>query len=333
MYETDGIEEISFDWMSVDELEPTLHTLRLPQIPHAAILDRHYRPLRQLADHLNVGTVGKDNALNLARGHSDLAIILLEPANTENVLAHGEQGGLPQTIAYLDAWLKRASRGRNWKNTCILDIKPFHIGEDTAFDAVEEALESLQPSVVLLCQTGTSRENHPFARCMSSSVGKAGRHFLHRFQSGKTAILIGSFHPMYAIRSSDPLVGRVRQAMTEFTILQAINILAGRIIIGPGISKLYDAVWGAKHDTPRLRPNGQLDKALDDRFRGVFLHPRATPAIKKMWETVMQERRAIESEKYHGFISVILTLKSQGNVTRLDEAFSSLQGLREALPK
>ena len=103
---------------------------------------------------------------------------------------------------------------------------------------------------------------------------------------------------MYAIkytRGLDPLVRQVRQAMIEFTILQAVNILAGRIIVGPGISKLQGALWAADQNPHRLQPNGQLNPGLDTRFKGVFLSPNATFEMKKLWERATREKRVTVS--------------------------------------
>ena len=169
-----GVEEIFFDWTTICDLDSAFRTLRLPQIPQTPISVGHYRPLERLADQLNVTSVAQGNGRSLAAGYRDFAILTLEPAPSESILEHGDPVGLPETIKQLDTWLRKASEWRDWRSTCIIDVKPFRCGQDAAFSAVEEALESLSPNVLLLCQTETARTNHPFARLMSSSVAGAG---------------------------------------------------------------------------------------------------------------------------------------------------------------
>jgi hypothetical protein len=99
---------------------------------------------------------------------------------------------------------------------------------------------------------------------------------------------------MYALKYAETLgseVAHLRQAMIKFNVLQAVNLLAGRLIVGKGEQKLRDAIWGASHDPPRLLSSGILDPRLDDRFKGVLLADNASPELRQLWAEVTEKQR------------------------------------------
>ena len=117
---------------------------------------------------------------------------------------------------------------------------------------------------------------------MSLTTEEYGKKFLYRLRIRKEVIVICSLHPMYAFGHIDGLDCRVRvlwQAMFRFNLLQALNILAGRVVHGPGESKLRDAVWGAGHTPCLLLPVGRLDPLRDTRFKGIFL----AEELRRIW--------------------------------------------------
>lgn len=154
-------------------------------------------------------------------------------------------------------------------------------------------LETLRPDVAILCQSRTKKDPHEFASYFSSSVDRAGDIFLHRLSDDKQVIVINSLHPMYAARDADEMdsiVCDIRKSMIRFTFLQAINILEGRVIVGAGVSKLQDALWGASRYPHSLLPSGRLDPSLDNRPKGIFLAANATKDFKRMWDEIIAKR-------------------------------------------
>jgi hypothetical protein len=302
-------DKIDFNWTTLGDLEPNLLNLKLVYEPSAEIFDRHCTVLKGLATKLKATEVAQSNAQGLAKGYRDLAMLAQEPADYENVVEHAAQGGLPPTIDFLSRQLFEASGTRNWENTCIMDIRPFRSSrlrsldssdsvrakkDYLSYDTTEEMIDILQPDVLVIFQTATAHVSHGFAQRMSSSVRSSGRISLHKVRNGKHILVINSLHPMYALRFAEgllPEVTQLRQAMIKFNILQAVNLLAGRIIVGRGEYKLRNAVWGASHDPPRLLSSGRVDPRLDDRFKGVSLANNASPEMRQLWAKVVKTKR------------------------------------------
>jgi hypothetical protein len=266
---------------------------------------KHCDVLRQAQACLTADDIAVANAVELAEGHADLAVLLLEPTNTESKTPHHED--LPRTIQYIDEELLESCRTRDWRNTCIIDVRPFRSNErrmlktaemresqdNLAYGATQRMLDMLEPDVLILCQSATSSSSNKFAQSLSSSIGKFGGLSLYRVESGKQVITICGFHPMHAMRCAageDAVVRRIRTAALRFSFLQAVNILSGSIIRGPGIEKLQDVVYGASRSPPLLLASGRLDKSLDDRFKGIFLAHNATPEFKQKWRDMMAEK-------------------------------------------
>ena len=251
--------------------------------------------------------MARRNAYGLAKGYRDLALLLEEPADSEDVVDHAAPGGFPPTIHFLSQQLQEGSGTRDWENTCIVDMRPFHSSllrdletsnfirernDFMSYDATEEMVEILQPDVLVKFQTATASVRHDFARCMSSSIRTSGRLSLYKLRTGKQVIVVDSFHPMYALKYANaPEVAQLRQAMIKFNILQAVNLLAGRVIVRNGENKLRDADWGASHNPPRLLPSGRLDPQLDDIVKGIFLADNATPEMKELWNGISKEQK------------------------------------------
>lgn len=322
MHPAAEIDTIRFDWSTLDDLESALGQFELPQRPSGSNVDQHCDHLNSLANHFKVHDIARRNADDLARGHRDLLVMLLEPADSQATLDHGTS--LPSTIKFVDHELKAASNGRNWQNTCIFDIRPFRSDEvreieqrrggsdlvqardALAYDTTEQMLSALRPDVVLLCQSSTGTDMHEFARKLSSSVAHCGSLFLYRLKCGNEVVVINSLHPMYAVRYTDEgegnrLTSRVRHAMIRFTFLQAANIVAGRCITGPGTKKLQDAVWGAHKSPHCLLPTGKLDRSLDDRSQGFSLAPNASPGMRHIWNKMVAEKRQEVSSAFSTF--------------------------------
>ncbi|KEF50857.1 uncharacterized protein A1O9_13094 [Exophiala aquamarina CBS 119918] len=299
---------------------------------------------------LKATKVARCNALGLAKGHRDLAILTQEPADYEDVMDHTELGGLPPTIEFLSRQLLEASGTRNWENTCIVDMRSFRSSrlrnsdildsvraenDSLSYDATEEMVEILQPDVLVVCQTATASVLHGFARRMSSSIQASGRISLHKLRNVKQVLVVNGLHPMYALKFAEglgPEVAQLRQAIIRFNILQAVNLLAGRVIVGNGEYKLRDAVWAASRNPPCLLSSGRLDPHLDDRFKGVFLADNATPEMKQLWAEAAEKKSDEERTAYTRFVSIVQRLRNNANETVEDATFTSLQGLREALP-
>lgn len=217
---------------------------------------------------------------------------------------------MPATITYVDEELHNASHSRNWRNTCIFDIRlsrsqarrKYEDSEerrqcdDIAYEATKHMLDMLESDVVLLCQSDTRSSENDFAKVLSSSTEDHGTLSLYKLQSGKKSILVHGFHPMYVQRAEESIAKLVRQAALRFSFLQAINILEGRIIKGRGIKKLSDAPYGVAYNPPRLLSTGLLDPSLDFRFKGVFLAKEADPEFKRMWRTLMAKESAEVSQ-------------------------------------
>ena len=121
---------------------------------------------------------GYFNAIELAQGHRDLVILLLEPADSEATELHSQN--LPPTIEDVNQELQSVCRTRDWRNTCKLDLRPFRSAvickmkkvpqeqDEYAYDATRTILELLRPDVLLVCQSSTRSSNNAFARSFSS---------------------------------------------------------------------------------------------------------------------------------------------------------------------
>lgn len=294
----------NFDWNGINDLETGLREFEVLGWPKAGIRSDHCSILDNLGRQLSATPTAISNAIELAKGHGDLVILLLEPADSEAYELHSDC--LPRTIQYVHAELVGSCRTRDWRNTCILDLRPFRSNiirkneddptskDEQAYNATERILEKLQPDVVLICQNGTRQCENDFARSYSSSIDEWGAISLRKLNNAKEVIVVNAFHPMYAryLPDNEPLVARVRSEALRFTFTQAVNILNGRVIRGPGVRKLRDALFGAHHTPHRLTRNGMLDASLDDRFKGVFLSPKATPSFKQLWDAMMEEKAA-----------------------------------------
>lgn len=169
--------------------------------------------------------------------------------------------------------------------------RPAFSNIEYAYDATQRMLRILRPDVLLVCQSGTQWSDNSFARTLSSSVSRFGNISLHPRPDTKEMIVIHAFHPMHAryVAGEDQIVGRVRRAALRFAFLQAVNILNGHFIQGPGVKQLQDALYGASQ-TPLLQ-NGNLDRSVDHRFQGVFLSPRAKPEFRRRWKKMMAENK------------------------------------------
>jgi hypothetical protein len=309
---------ISFDWNNLDELEVSIQDLAVVGFHKAAKTAKHCDVLRHAQACLAASDIAVANAVELAEGHADLAVLLLEPADTESKKSHQED--LPRTIQIIDEELLESCRTRDWRNTCIIDVRPFRSNErrmlenaeiqerqdNLAYGTTGRMLNMLEPDVLILCQTATSSSSNEFARSLSSSIGDFGKLSLYRLESGKTVITICGFHPMHATRyaaGEGAVVKRIREAALRFSFLQAVSILSGRIIRGPGVRKLQDAVYGASRSPHMLLPSGLLDQSLDDRFRGVYLAHNATTRFKQMWQKMMAEiSEQVRRIKIHAII-------------------------------
>lgn len=112
-----------FDWSTLDDLKLRYRQLERVGWAKRPTTSNHCDVLDCLALTLSASRTAVDNAKKLASGHPDLAVILLEPADREDLDSH--QTSLPPTIELVDRELRTVSRTRNWKNTYILDIRPF----------------------------------------------------------------------------------------------------------------------------------------------------------------------------------------------------------------
>lgn len=306
MSDVSNVEFKYFDWFDLDDLESNLLSLVFVHTTKTAFFNGHFELLNILAESFEAGSVAKKNALRLAFGYRDLAVLLQEPGDGEDEFDHQES--LPLTIEFIDDQLKEVSKMRIWQNTCLLDIRAFRsrvirqtetkeMREDKdnmAYCTTEKILEEMKPKVLVVCQCETAKVEHKFAQSMSSSITKCGHISTHKFHDGSEAIVIYSLHPMYALKYShdlDPMVGRLRRAMIKFTFLQAFTILGGGLIHGPGESKLRDAIFGASRKPHLLLPTGKLNPNLDDRFKGIFLSPQATPEFKRCFDEGLREQR------------------------------------------
>lgn len=292
----------SFDWNNIDELESSLRDFEIVGWPRPKQCSAHCDVLRRLGNQLSATRTAVSNAVELAQGHSDLVILLLEPADSEATELHSEN--LPPTVEDVNHELQSVCRTRDWRNTCILDLRPFRSGvireleetpqeqDEYAHNATRTILETLRPDVLLVCQSSTRSSDNGFARSFSSPIGSYGKVLLHHQLGAKHMIVIHAFHPMYArhVPDGEQMVKRIRRAALRFAFIQAVNILNGRIIRGPGVTKLRDALYGASRTPHLLSQNGNLDRSLDDRFQGVYLSSKATPEFRRLWEEMMAEK-------------------------------------------
>jgi hypothetical protein len=314
----DNMRDIRFDYSSIEDLQENLRKLRVEHAPTKEIFCTHTLPLFELGRRLNVKSVALHNMYGLAKGHRDLALLTLEPADHEDTRRHTQLYGLPQTVQILNDGLEDISRGRSWKNTCIIDIRSFRSDkirrsecvqrrknrDELAYAASAEAIDKFQPRVLVIHQSATAESENEFAQTMSSSVHRAGHVSLHQTSSGKSFIVIYSFHPMYAARHPNPMIRELRLAMIKFNLLQAVNLLEGRLITGPGMFKLQNACWGANQEPHCLLSNGLLDPTLDRRFKGVFIASTATSEMKRIYrQSSNQRRKEVSAEGYTWSIS------------------------------
>jgi len=240
----------SFDWNDLSGLEVSLQNLAVVGFHKAARTAKHCDVPRHAQACLTASDIAVANAVELAEGHADLAVLLLEPADTESESLHQED--LPRTIQVIDEELLESCRTRDWRNTCIIDVRPFRSNkrrmseiveirerqDNLAYTTTRRMLNILEPDVLILCQSATRSSSDEFAKSLSSSIGEFGNLSLYQLESGRKVITIGSFHPMHAMRyaaGEGAVVKRIREAALRFSFLQAVSILSGRIIRGPGV--------------------------------------------------------------------------------------------------
>lgn len=166
--------------------------------------------------------------------------------------------------------------------------------DEQAYNATMKILDKLQLDVVLICQNGSSQCENDVARSLCASIREWGAICLQKLENDKQVIVINAFHATYTkyITDNGPIVAQVRNAVLRFAFTQAVNILNGRRIRGPGVRKLRDALFGAYYTPHRLTQTGGLDASLDDRFQGVFLSLKATPSFKHLWDATMEQKAA-----------------------------------------
>ena len=225
---------IPFDWNDLDELGLSLRNLSIVGFFKAARTAKHCDVLRQAQACLSANNMTVANAVELAEGHADMAVLLSEPADTESKDSHHED--LPQTIQHINAELLESCRARDWRNTCIINVRPFGSNErrmletaemresqdNLAYGATQRVLDMLEPDVSILCQSATSSSSNKFAQSLPSSIGKCGELSLYRLESGKQVITICGFHPMRAMRyaaDEDAVARRICIAALRFSFL------------------------------------------------------------------------------------------------------------------
>ncbi|EFY85212.1 hypothetical protein MAC_08723 [Metarhizium acridum CQMa 102] len=116
--------------------------------------------------------------LYAALGYDDLAIILLEPGDKEDILPHEKilsDENVPSATRNLDKSLQLAFRGkRNFHNTVVLDARSLRCqrirnreksderarNDNLAYKALEESLALLQPKVVVVCHCDQEAINY-----------------------------------------------------------------------------------------------------------------------------------------------------------------------------
>jgi len=133
----------------------------------AAEADKHCQTLRKLGMRLGASDFAIENAIELAEGYDDLAVLLLEPADMEATRLNPRN--LHPTIKCVDEELANVCRTGNWRNTCIVDARPSRTDatrtsesaeercrrDDEAYMATKQVLNMLKPDVLLICHCGT----------------------------------------------------------------------------------------------------------------------------------------------------------------------------------
>lgn len=283
--------------------------MKVLDTPKGPIRRSHCIPLSKSGRSLQATDIAKGNAFELAKGYCDLVLLTLEPGDNEDKVRHDQSGGVPRTIEILNEHLEAVSDFRTWQNTCIIDARSYRSAQirqaelcgareardEIAYEGCESSIEKLQPDLLIVLQSSTGQVCNDFVRTMSSSTSSCGSVFLYQLRSSKWMVVVHSLHPMYAEKYTegrDPMIRRLRRAMIRFSFLQAINILSGRMIVGAGVQKLRDAVWGAGQTPHLLMCCGTLNPSLDRRSKGVFLSPNATPEMKKIWNECMSQRKS-----------------------------------------
>lgn len=298
----------NFDFSGLDDLEINRDRMIVRDTPKGPIRRSHYDPLLKSGCMLQATAIARANARELAEGYGDLALLVLEPGDRGDKLKHRHSGGLPRTINIIDEQLKAVSHFRSWHNTCIIDARSYRSRQirelqpnanareerdEIAYKGCELSIEELQPDVLIVLQSSAGRASNDFIRHMSSSTSRCRSVFLRQLRSNKWMVVVHSLHPMYAEKyteSAEPMIRHLRRAMIRFSFLQATNIMSGRIIVGVGVKKLCDAVWGAGQTRHLLTRCGTLDPAPDRGFKGIFLPPAATLEVKRVWEECMLKR-------------------------------------------
>jgi hypothetical protein len=151
-------------------------------------------------------------------------------------------------MRYVDSALKLVFHGkRDFRNTVILDMKPFRsdkirrqesteeqqVNDRSACIALQDSLNILRPKVIMVCHCEES-ENH-----LRSSTEKAG--IIGSFIStSHRCIAVFSFHPMFIERTETDLSFRreMRQHLFNATFAVASNALIGRSLTGFGLSNI-----------------------------------------------------------------------------------------------
>lgn len=72
---------VIFDWSHIDQLNIALDDLRVDSSLTAPKQDRHWHYLQVAGTELTAGRVAISNAIELAEGHIDLLVLLLEPVD------------------------------------------------------------------------------------------------------------------------------------------------------------------------------------------------------------------------------------------------------------
>lgn len=333
---------IEFNFNEPEDIFDALQNCSIASV--GKLTKRHIRPLILLANSLQPTSQARRNMLYAALGYDDLAIILLEPGDREDILPHEKilsDENVPSATRNLDKSLQLAFRGkRNFHNTVVLDARPLRCqtirnreksderarNDNLAYKALEESLALLQPKVVVVCHCDQEAINCGLPKALCSSIQMAGEAELLRL-CGHECIKIWSYHPMFIERTG--IEQRPQRVMREFlfdaALVVAANALVGRKLTGFGLSNIRDSalngpVMVAGHDGPTrsYRYISEGDFATADVFERLCELDLDGPAAELV----------VRNDKVRFQFHTKLTLPRDW---RRKEAMDSLRGITERL--
>ncbi|SPO04320.1 uncharacterized protein DNG_07004 [Cephalotrichum gorgonifer] len=290
-------ESVHIDFRSEEEIRQKLGELTIP-IVGTSEFDGHLEILRELAVRLGSNSNAVQNALYLAKGYRDLAVVLQEPSDIEERALYEDMDlnmttEFPLAISVLHKSLRFASQNRrDVKNTIILDSRPLRFREPRkresrrirdardryAYAALKQMLHIIRPKVILVCQCdkgGVSLGLPEYLCSSTESTGFVKAVKMGTGHNGHECLTVSSFHPSSITREAVGRKAVARQDLFDTSLVVAVNALVGCKVYGESIWALRNMVRKGYHlreallEVPVAAPSNYASPQLIQRLKEI----------------------------------------------------------------